>query len=169
MKLVFTALLFCLSSIICFGQETIEVVYNQDYSVTLNGISIDHSTTYQNLVEILGEPEVYKVYPTGKVNYRYTDLGLVFHTVDGNLLTLAFNFNWDGDKNFPNTSFEGVLKIGDNTINAKTTESIVDDLERFEIKCLMAGMCMNNPRKIKNPILLGFKNDLITQVSIEFH
>nr|WP_298996635.1 hypothetical protein [uncultured Allomuricauda sp.] len=169
MKPVCTVLFFSLLSVICFGQETIEVVYTQDYTVTLNGTPIDNSTTYQSIVEMLGEPEVYKEYPTGKINYRYTDLGLVFHTVNGNLLTLAFNFNWDGDKNFPNTTFEGVLKIGDNSIDAKTTESIVDDLERFEIKCLMPGMCMNNPRKIKNPILLGFKDDLITQVSIEFH
>ncbi|MEM9364221.1 MAG: hypothetical protein AAGA43_16385 [Bacteroidota bacterium] len=169
MKLVFIALFFSLSSVICFGQETIEVVYTEDYTVTLNGTPIDNSTTYQSIVEMLGEPEIYKEYPTGKTNYRYSDLGLVFHTVDGNLLTLAFNFNWDGDKNFPNTSFEGILKIGESIIDTKTTESIVDDLERFEIKCLMAGMCMNNPRKIKNPFLLGFKDDLITQVSIEFH
>ncbi|WP_422857966.1 hypothetical protein ACOKFD_10950 [Flagellimonas sp. S174] len=169
MKLVCTVLFFSLSSIICFGQETIEVTYNQDYTVTLNGTPIDNSTTYQSIVEMLGEPEVYKEYPTGKVNYRYTDLGLVFHTVNGNLLTLAFNFNWDGDKNFPNTAFEGVLKIGDSIIDTKTTESIVADLQSFEINCIMPGMCMNNPRKIKNPILLGFKDELITQVSIEFH
>lgn len=169
MKLVCTALLFSLLSVICFGQETIEVVYTEDYTVTLNGTPIDNSTTYQSIEELLGEPEVYKEYPTGKTNYRYTDLGLVFHTVDGNLLTLAFNFNWDGDKNFPNTSFEGVLKIGDSIIDTKTKESIVDSLGSLEIECIMPGMCMNNPRKIKNPILLGFKDELITQVSIEFH
>ncbi|WP_308993725.1 hypothetical protein QLS71_015175 [Mariniflexile litorale] len=169
MRKLFGILLFSLSTIICFGQESIEVVYNQDYSVKLNGVSVNNETTYQEIVEALGEPEIYKEHPTGKINYRYPDLGLVFHTVNGKLLTLAFNFNWDGDKNFPNKTFEGVLKIGETVINKVTRESIINELVSFEIKCIMPGMCMNNPKEIKNPILLGFKDDLITQLAIEFH
>lgn len=169
MKQLFGILLFGLLTVVCAGQEKIEVAYNQDFSVKLNGVSIDNETTYQQIVEAIGEPEIYKEYPTGKINYRYSDLGFVFHTVNGKLLTIAFNFNWDGDKNFPNTTFQGILKIGEISINKETTESITIDLESFEVKCIMPGMCMNNPKEIKNPILLGFKDNLITQVSIEFH
>ncbi|MFZ6053048.1 DUF7738 domain-containing protein [Halocola ammonii] len=169
MRQLFGILLFSLITIICFGQENIKIFYSEDYSVELNGVSVNNETTYQEIVEMLGQPEIYKEYSTGKINYRYPELGLVFHTVNGKLLTLAMNFNWDGDKNFPNTTFEGVLKIGETTINKETTESIINQLESFKIKCIMAGMCMNNPKEIKNPILLGFKDESITQVCIEFH
>ena len=162
-------LLLCFSANLCLGQKDITVIYNHDYSVTINGISIDKSTTYQEMVELLGEPEVYKEYRTGKTNYHYKELGLVIHTVDGKLLTLAFNFNWDGDKNFPNSTFIGGLTIGDKEIDKNTTADIVDELKSLGIECYIPRMCMNNPKTVKNPIILGFKDDLITQVSIEFH
>jgi hypothetical protein len=169
MRKILGIALFSLSTIICIGQESTEVVYNQDYSVTLNGIIINNETTYEAIVEALGEPETYKAYSTGKINYRYPDLGIVFHTVNGKLLTLAFNFNWDGDKNFPSTTFIGILKIGDTIINKDSDERVVNDLASFGIKCIIPGMCMNNPHEVNNPILLNFKDGMITQVIIEFH
>lgn len=84
MKHLFGILLFNFLTTICLGQKNIEVVYNQDYSVKLNGVSVNNETTYKEIVEILGEPEIYKEYTTGKINYRYPALGLVFHTVNEN-------------------------------------------------------------------------------------
>lgn len=149
--------------------QNVEIVYNQDYTATLNGTSVDNMTSYEEIVSLLGEPEIYKEYPSGKTNFHYKELGVVVHTVNGKLLTLGVNYNWDGDENFPNTTFKGNLKIGQESIDHKTKEEIVSELNMFEIECVLPGMCMNNPRKVKNPILLGFKDQLITQVSIEFH
>lgn len=169
MKHLLGTLVLYLATIMVFGQKDIEIVYNQDFTATLNGTSINNETTYQEIVDMLGEPEVYKEYPTGKINYRYTDLGLVIHTVNDNLLFIGVNYNWDGDKSFPSTTFEGDLKIGDTAINKETSEGVIDELDGFEIKCIIPGMCMNNPNEIKNPIIVGFKDGLVTQVGIEFH
>lgn len=163
------ALLFISISTTLLAQDNVKLVYNQDFSVTLNGTSIDNSTTYEEIVSLLGEPEIYKEYATGKTNYHYKEQGMVVHTVAGKLLTIGVNYNWDGDENFPNTTFNGELNIGKTNMDQNTKESIVGELKSFEIECLLPGMCMNNPRKVKNPILLGFKDELITQVSIEFH
>ncbi|WP_298237505.1 hypothetical protein [uncultured Algibacter sp.] len=169
MKKIITILILCISTSICFGQIEVTIEYNSDNSVLLNGIPINNTTMYSEIVKILGEPVIYKEYPTGKTNYHYEELGLILHTVNGNLLTIGVNFNWDGDKNFPETIFKGTLKIGTTSINQESKSTVVDEMKGFEIKCIMPEMCMNNPKTVKNPILLGFKNDLISQISIEFH
>ncbi|MBL3658710.1 DUF7738 domain-containing protein [Fulvivirga sediminis] len=169
MKLTITTLFFALLALKSYGQETITVEYTADYRALINGQQIDNTTTYDDIVKLLGEPELYKAYPTGKRKYHYKELGIVLSTVEGNVLSIGFNYNWDGDKNFPETSFEGELKVGDIFINKSSHAIIIENLAELGINCPIPRMCMNNPKKIRNPILLGFENDEITQVSIEFH
>lgn len=169
MKHFITLLILFATTCVTFAQSKISIEYKSDFTVTLNGQSVDNTTTYNDIVKLLGEPSIYREYPSGKTNYHYKDLGLVIHTVNGNLLTIGTNYNWDGDKNFPETTFEGEFIIGGKSVSKDTKGTIVEELKDLKINCIIPGLCMNDPKKIKNPILLGFKDDAITQVSIEFH
>jgi hypothetical protein len=170
MKKIITLLVICFLASVSFGQTEISIEYISGDSVTVNGISISNLTNYDEIVKIIGkQPVIYKEYPTGKTNYHYKELGLVLHTLNGKLLTIGVNYNWDGDKNFPEKEFKGNLTIGKTRANQNTKPEIIEEMKDLEIQCIIPGMCMNNPKTVKNPILIGFKDGLITQVSIEFH
>jgi hypothetical protein len=157
------------TSAFSFGQTPVTIEYKSGDSVLVNGNLVSHTTTYAEIVRILGEPVIYKEYTTGKTVYHYVESGIILHTVNGKLLAIGVNYNWDGDKNFPETTFRGNLKIGTLDLNHLSKPEIVNEMKHLGIICVLPGMCMNNPKTVKNPILLGFKDNLITQVSIEFH
>ncbi|UII26708.1 hypothetical protein LVD15_26005 [Fulvivirga maritima] len=136
MKLIFTTLFFALLTLMSYGQETITVEYTADYTLLINGQQIDNTTTYDDIVKLLGEPELYKAYPTGKSRYHYKELGIALSTVEGNVLSIGFNYNWDGDKNFPETSFEGELKVEDIFINKSSHAIIIENLAELELTAL---------------------------------
>lgn len=169
MKNVLLLFAFSLLSSLSFTQSTIELNYTSDKKVYLNDTKLTKSTTIDDLKEILGEPIIYKEYPTGKINYHYKEHGITVHTVNGKLLFIGVNLNWDGDKNFPEKTFEGILKIGDITIDKNSTEEFIPQITFIEISCPIPGMCMTIDKKEKTPILIGFKDELVTQVGFEFH
>ncbi|MGB1031329.1 MAG: hypothetical protein ACPGWM_01880 [Flavobacteriales bacterium] len=168
MKKSILILMICLTSLFGIGQ--IEIDYKSGKEVQLNGTTINNTTSFDDVVKMCGEePTLYKEYSSGKVVYHFENLGLVIHTLNNQLIALGVNFNWDGDENFPEKTFEGSLMIGKKVIKVDAKEGVVNELSEFDINCVIPGMCMNNPKTNKNPILLGFKDELITQVLIEFH
>lgn len=169
MKYSLLILAICSTFSLCSAQTETKIEYHADNTVRLNGNTIHAGTSYDELVGMLGEPIIYKEYPTGKTTYHFKDRGVALSTVNGKLLRLGVNYNWDGDKNFPESTFDGLLTIGSTTINKHTTSSIIEQLSDLKIKCIIPDMCMNNPKTVNNPIMLGFQNEMITQVSIEFH
>lgn len=153
-----------------FAQDQVIISYTKEKSVLLNDQKIDHTTNLETIKSILGEPVVYKKYPTGKVNYHYPDLGLSIHFVNDNLLFVGANYNWDGDKTFPESTFTGKLEIGEVQFDKNTGEDILSEIKVVEIKCVMPGLCATNPKTEKNTlIIVGFEEEKVTQVGFEFH
>ncbi len=166
----FTLLLaFALFSPLLRAQSAPEIIFNEKKEVWLNGKMIDHGTTMEELTALLGEAEVHKEYPTGKLNYHYPDLGMAVHIVNGQLLYLGMNFNWDGDERFPEERFTGKLSMGKVVINAETSPEVIEELTVVEIFCPIPEMCMTKDREAQTPIMLGFKEGKITQIGFEFH
>jgi len=151
------------------AQTVVDMEFTKDKVVILNGKTLGPNTSFDEVKEILGTPVVYKSYPTDKTNYHYEELGISFHTVDDKLLFIGLNFNWDGDKTFPETSYSGTFKIDDLSIDKDSDHSIVDKIEMVKLVTIMPNFYMSNPKVESTPIILGFKNNVVTQIGFEFH
>ncbi len=65
---------FCLFAYsISYSQTKVNIEFINETKVLLNEIEINRSTSFSDIKELLGEPVVYKEYPTGKINYHYND------------------------------------------------------------------------------------------------
>ncbi|MFK7834004.1 MAG: hypothetical protein AB8B52_12050 [Winogradskyella sp.] len=151
-----------------FAQNDIEINYSNDKDVLLNGQILTKDTNLETITSILGEPIIYKTYVTGKINYHYPKLGLSVHFVNENLLFIGANYNWDGDKNFPETTFTGKMKIGEVSFDVDSKSSQLSEIKVVKITCLMPELCMSNPKEEKEAIIIGFKDEKLTQIGIEF-
>ena len=152
------------------AQNNIDIEFTENKEVFLNNKKLSNTTTIEDIKELIGEPIIYKEYVTGKVNYHYKDLGLSIHTVNDKLAFIGLNFNWDGDKTFPDTTYSGSFKIGDLAVDAKTDLSIIDKIKFIELVPIMPNkFYMSNPKKEKTPAIVGFKDKIITQFGFEFH
>ena len=168
MKNIISTLTLCLLTNMVFAQ-TIDVKFSQDKEVYLNDLKLEKSVSLENIKAQLGEPVVFKEYTTGKTVYHFADLGIAVHFVNDELLFFGVNLNWDGDKSFPERPYEGTLKIGNVEIEKSSNHEFISKIEVVEIFCPIASMCMTKDREAKILILIGFKDDLVTQVGFEFH
>jgi hypothetical protein len=151
------------------AQTVVDIEFTKDKVVMLNGTELGPNTSFDEVKEILGTPVVYKSYRSGKTNYHYEELGISFHTVDNKLLFIGLNFNWDGDETFPQTPYTGTFKIDDLSIDKDSDHSIVDKIKIVELITIMPNFYMSNPKVESTPIVLGFKDNLVTQIGFEFH
>lgn len=169
MKKIAALVVLCLASCMLYAQATTTISYTAENTVLLNEVELSNATTLSEIKEILGEPEVYKEYPTGKVNYHYNDLGIAVHTVNDQLLFLGVNLNWDGDENFPQQPYEGAVLFDDVKVDAQTTRETITTLEVVAIVCPLPDICITKDREATTAILIGFKDNIISQVGFEFH
>jgi len=171
MKRLLLILTFTFFTNLMYSQNKIDIEFVDEKNVLLNNTKIDKTTSFSVIKGILGEPTVHKKYPTGKTNYHYKELGLSVHIVNDKLLFIGANYNWDGDKTFPNTTYTGKLKIDGVEFDKDVNEKIVSNIKNVEFLKIMPGLLMSKPltEKKKTFAILGFKNDKITQIGFEFH
>lgn len=153
------------------AQNDVKIEFINETNVTLNDLKIDKNTTFEEIKEILGEPEIYKEYLTGKIIYHYVDNGITLQTVNGKLLLLGFNYNWDGDKTFPESTYTGKLLIEGVQFDNNSNQKKLDEIKKTEFLELIPGFIISKPKTDKKKIFiaLGFKNDKVTQIGFEFH
>ncbi|WP_271856362.1 DUF7738 domain-containing protein [Patiriisocius marinus] len=166
--LLFSAFLLFVSLL---QAQEVNLEFVNENKVLLNGVKLDTTTTLDDIIKVLGEPVVYKAYPTGKTNYHYENLGISVHAVDGQLLFMGANFNWDGDANFPESSFIGLISIDGVSFTKQSNETIMEKVENITFISMMPGFYISKPLTETNKAfaVIGFKNDLVTQVGFEFH
>ncbi|CAM4290678.1 DUF7738 domain-containing protein [Flavobacterium terrigena] len=149
-----------------FYAQNARVEFNKNSELFINAQLVNNQTTFAKIVELLGQPELVKESKSGVKNYTYANQGIAFKVYNDKLTMIGFNYNWDGDKNFPSTSFTGVAVIGsvqlDNNTNKEFMKKI--DFAKFEL----AFMDVYIAKALNNAIMVGFKNDKITQISFEF-
>ncbi|MFI1743203.1 DUF7738 domain-containing protein [Thalassobellus sediminis] len=162
---------FILISSLIIAQNDVKIEFISETNVTLNDLRINKDTTLEEIKNILGEPEIYKEYLTGKVNYHYADNGITLQTVDGKLLLLGFNYNWDGDKTFPESTFKGELIIEEISFDKDSNQKKLEEIKNTEFIEVIPGFIISKPKTDKKNIFiaLGFKNDKVTQIGFEFH
>lgn len=159
-------LVVVLTSTTFFAQEKPNVEFNSKSELYVNGQLVNNQSTYTKIVELLGKPELIKEHKSGKKTYFYSQTGIAFSTFNDKLSMLGFNYNWDGDKNFPNTTFTGKLTIGKIILDAKTSQDFMksNDFLTFEPAIMDSYFAVTS----NGVIMVGFKNEKITQIGFEF-
>jgi len=167
-KLLFTLIAIAFINL-SMAQTKVAIAFTKDKVVILNDIKLSTANSIEDIEKILGKGTVYKEYASGKINYHFKEHGISVHTVKEKLLFIGMNFNWDGDKTFPETNYTGSFKIDDLVIDNKSSEKIIEEIKNVQVKRVYPGLYMSNPKEESTPIIIGFKDDLITQVGFEFH
>lgn len=158
-----------LITLMSFSPSKTSIRFTNEKELFLNDLKLSPKTKFKEVVSELGEPKLIKEYPNGKKVYHYESEGIAVHTVEDKLLFIGVNYNWDGDKKFPESTYTGDLSIGDVSFNKESKEEIASEITVVNIDCLMPGLCMTNPKEEKTFIVLGFKDNLVTQVGFELH
>ncbi len=163
----FILLLLIAFSTSFYAQENTRVEFNKNSELMINASLINNETTFTKFVEIVGgQPELIKESKNGVKTYFYSKNGLVFKTNKDKLTMIGFNYNWDGDKSFPNTSFTGVVVIGTVQLDTNTTKEFMKKNEFLTFDNLFLDLFA---AKSKNTVIMvGYKNDKITQLGFEF-
>lgn len=171
MKSLFLVSVLLLMTNIVFPQTQANFEFISETKVLLNEIEINKSTTINDLKSILGEPKIYKSYNTGKVNYHFDDIGVSVHTFNDKLIFIGANFNWDGDKTFPATSFLGTLKIDGILIDKNSGNEIINRFKNLEFIAVIPDYYISKPKTEKKItfVTIGFKENAVTQTGFEFH
>jgi len=143
----------------------IEIEFTASDELTINEFSIDNKASIEGLIKVLGEPSSIEEYPNGEKSYFYEDLGVVFGIKGEKVIGLGINYNWDGDKKFPETSYQGTLKLGELSTNKDTKSEAIATIASMGFTCPFPMMCASSDREADINCLVGFKDGLLTQVA----
>jgi len=164
MKKLILLLLIAFST--SFYAQNARVEFNKNSELFVNAQMINNQTTFAKIVELLGQPELVKESKSGVKSYTYSNQGIAFKTLNDKLTMIGFNYNWDGDKNFPSTSFTGVAAIGNVQLDLNTTKEFMKKNEFLTFDNLFLDLFA---AKSKNTVIMvGFKDNKITQLGFEF-
>lgn len=160
--ILFATLLICF-----FASAQTKLQFTESNQLFLNKLELNNTTTFESIVSELGEPVLKKESRNGVKLYIYSDLGIALKIFNGKLTMIGANFNWDGDKNFPEKSFTGEFLIGSTKITNETTKNFFETVSFITFDNLMMEMyAATTNEKI---IMLAFNSKgFVTQVGFEF-
>ncbi len=144
--------------------SSIDIEYNSNAELLINGHLISSKTSIEEAMEIMGEVSRMVESSNAEKSYFYDEIGVVLATKDGVVRGVGINFNWDGDNNFPETSFTGDLILGDTEINKETKSATIAAIRTIEFICPFPLMCASKDRSASVNCTIAFKETKITQV-----
>jgi hypothetical protein len=151
------------------AQESSQWKLSDKSVFTYNGTVINSKTTSEEINTTFGEPSSEKTYPNGDILYLYNSLGISISTNARHKVNfVGFNYTWDGDKRFPETSFEGSLQVGDFSVTKESTSKDFEKIDGIEFKCPIPLMCASMDKKSNLSILIGFQDNSLTQIGFIF-
>lgn len=165
MKKTILALLLTFSSYV-FAQEKPTIEFSSSSKLTINGQMVNNQTSIETITQLLGTPQLVKEHKSGKKNYVYPELGLAVQTFNDKLLMLGANYNWDGDKNFPNKTFEGKFTVGKTVLDTNTTKDFINSNSFLKFENLFLDLYVAGASNAA--VMVGFKDNKITQLGVEF-
>lgn len=165
LKSVIALLLLVGVSISANAQDSSQWEFSDKSALTYNGTVINSKTNIDFIKSIFSEPNSEKIYPNGDILYKYESLGISISTNSKNKVNfIGFNYAWDGDKRFPETSFKGLLKVGNYRVTKESTAKDFESVEGVKFKCPIPLMCASEESNSKINTLVGFQNGTITQI-----
>ena len=165
MKKTILALLLTFTSFV-FAQEKPTIEFSSSSKLTINGQMVNNQTSIETITQLLGTPQLVKEHKSGKKTYVYPELGLAVQTFNDKLLMLGANYNWDGDKNFPNKTFEGKFTVGKTVLDTNTTKDFINSNSFLKFENLFLDLYVAGATNAA--VMVGFKDNKITQLGVEF-
>lgn len=164
-KQILLAFFFGIAATFCTAQTSSEIKYADSSSLFINGLLLNNATTFKKITEKLGEPDKKVDYPNSQSSYFYEDKGLLIMVKDSTVKGIGVNFNWDGDKKFPQKTYTGTLAIGELSITRDTKIENIIALKKIEMGCPMSILCASKSRAAKVQCTVAFdENKLLTQI-----
>jgi len=145
--------------------NTLEIKYSASAELIMNKQKIYSKTSVEKLIENMGDPSKIVDYPSGEKSYFYDELGVVFFTMNGLVRGLGINFNWDGDKKFPEQAFKGKLMLGEAEITNETVSESIAGIESVKFICPIPMICASKDQHAKINCIVGFKDKKLTQAT----
>ena len=147
------------------GQSNkVSIEYTENSTLTINEFSLENATSIAQLVQVLGEPSKIADYPRGEQAYFYDDLGIMFATMDKQIKAMGINFNWDGDKKFPEKSYVGVLTMVGTKITKDSSIDTIASIANDSFICPIPILCASKDKEAPINCTVAFKDGKITQV-----
>jgi hypothetical protein len=160
------SLFILLVSISCFcsAQKKVEINFSDSSTLILNEIVLTKNSDVRDIIANIGEPSKIVGNPNGERDFFYEEYGLLLITKDTLLTGLGINFNWDGDRKFPITSFTGRLKIGELSISKETKREEISSIKLIGFGCPIDILCASKSRKARVKCTLGFDSGSLSQI-----
>jgi hypothetical protein len=165
MKKTILTLLLTFSSFV-FAQEKPTIEFSSSAKLTINGQMVNNQTSIETIIQLLGTPQLVKEHKSGKKTYVYPELGLAVQTFNDKLLMIGANYNWDGDKNFPNKTFTGKFTVGKTVLDTNTTKDFINSNSFLKFENLFLDLYVAGATNAA--VMVGFKDNKITQLGVEF-
>lgn len=157
--------LVALISNFVMGQSTItKISYTENAELFVNDTAFNGNTKIKKLVANFGEPSKKVDHPSGETSYFYKEIGVMFFIKDGMVKGLGVNFNWDGDKKFPEKTFTGTLSLGDLEIKKDTKSKSIAAIKSIEFICPFPMICATKDREAPIKCTAAFKDEKLTQI-----
>lgn len=148
----------------CKAQTSIEINYADTSKLFLNKLLLNDNMDVQDITKTIGEPGKIVDYPNTEKSYIYEESGFVIFTKNNKVKGIGINYNWDGDKKFPEKSFTGSAKVGELSISKATTKEDLLSIKSTPFACPMDIFCASKDRKSKIQSSVGFKDKALTQI-----
>lgn len=121
-------------------------------------MKITSETTVKDLIKEIGEPSS-KVEKGGRDEFFYEEIGIVIGIDNGIVKGIGINFNWDGDKKFPETSYTGVLNINEVIITKDSKNEDLNAIKGVSFECPMPMMCLSKHEVTGMKVMVGFNSE----------
>ncbi len=146
--------------------QDIQITLADINTLLINGISVNELNE-EKIEKLLGEPS--KIEESGNdKDYFYEDFGVTISLQNQEIKALGINYNWDGDKKIPQTSFTGNLVFGGEKISINTERETFSNSKIIAMSCIAEIICTSTNKESKIRIIAGFKDNKITQIIFLF-
>lgn len=160
-------ILTCLLTItiwFCNAQTMPEINYSDSSTLLVNKIKLFKDMDIHVILKNLGEPTRILPGRNTEKTYYYDNDGFILMAQDSLLKGIGINYNWDGDKKFPEKSFTGSLKIGGQNISKETKKENIDAIKTIGFICPIDILCVSKSKTAKVKCTVAFGSDLVTQL-----
>ena len=148
----------------CNAQNSVEINYSDSSTLLFNNVHLTKNINIQDISKSIGEPSKIVDNKKGEISHFYDDLGLVLVVKENVVAAVGINYNWDGDKKYPEKSFTGNLKIGEFLVSKETNQEDISAIKTIEFLCPIKLICASKSRTAKIRCTIAFEENLITQV-----
>ena len=149
----------------CNAQNIIEINYSDTSTLFLNKLLLNDNMNIQDITNTVGEPSKIVDYPNDEKSYFYENIGFVIFTKNQKVKGIGINYNWDGDKKFPEKSFIGNVKLGELPISKATKKEDLLSIKSIPFGCPIDILCASKKRNAKIQCSVAFKDNSLTQIA----